>query len=311
MDKKHYRIYLGRDISEYLNCSVKTSMDPADPGFLDHIKSKVQEFLDGPDYGVSIDFESESSSACALRMASVDAVDAKGVFLSNIAEDVPIDPNYHDAGLLLQNALAPMVADEHRWKFLLDAAQQWIGMSKADAMSAIVTLKCAPLPGAPQNTTEKEGQLAAAIRAGANSDIVDQLLECGADPCEGESAALRLAVRQGDLDVVDRLLNAGAYPDAFDGDALRVAADNDDLIIVDRLLRAGANPRAGASSALRIAALNGHRVIVERLLKAGADANANNGEALYWASSRGHLGICDLLRDAAIPTTRKSSSPRV
>ncbi|MHB1942260.1 MAG: ankyrin repeat domain-containing protein [Acidiferrobacteraceae bacterium] len=311
MDQKTYRIHLGRDVSEYLNVAIQTSMDPADPGFLDHLKSRIQETLEGPECGVSINFEREPSSACALRMVGVHAVDAQGG-VSCIAEDVCIDPNLHDAGLLLQFALSPspVVADEHRWGFLLDAATRWLGMSETDALSAIVALKRASLPGVFQKTHEKEGALAAAIRAEANVEIVDRLLAAGADPCEGESVALRLAVKQGSLDIVDRLLNAGAYADAFDGEALRAAADNDDLNIVDRLLKAGANPRAGASSALRIAALNGHRVIVERLLKAGADANANNGEALYWASSRGHGDICDLLRNGVTPTTRKSHSPR-
>ncbi len=110
--------------------------------------------------------------------------------------------------------------------------------------------------------------LAAAAEAG-DADIVDLLLDAGADPDQGGARSpLACAVESRFPEVVQRLLARGASPDgqAEPVPPLLSAAKKGDLAIVRSLLKSGSNvtvsdPDSEGHSALELAARGGHEKV--------------------------------------------------
>ena len=137
-------------------------------------------------------------------------------------------------------------------------------------------------------------------------DVVNRLLEAGANVHAMEDIALRLAAENGHLEVVERLLTRGADVKGY---ALMYAVFKGRREVVKRLLAAGANVRDNSDYALRLASCRGHLEVVKCLLAAGAYVHAERDYSLRIASCRGHLEVvkCLLAAGANVHALRSAS----
>ncbi|KAL8713738.1 MAG: hypothetical protein Q9220_002264 [cf. Caloplaca sp. 1 TL-2023] len=137
---------------------------------------------------------------------------------------------------------------------------------------------------------------------------------------ETGSTALIHAVKRGFGDIVDRLLESGADParkDQEGGNALLRAIDNGQTSIVQRLLEYhDANTliaKSGGNTLLHAAAFNGYLEIIQILLNRGLDKNSqdsNGKNPLHEASRGGHAAIVRLLLDASANPSLKDKYSR-
>ena len=103
-------------------------------------------------------------------------------------------------------------------------------------------------------------------------------------------------IQTGDFQVVQLLLDAGADVTADDNAALLLASRRGHFQVVQLLVDAGADVTAEDNAALREASRNGHFQVVQVLLEAGADPSDNNNAALLEAFNNGHFQVVQLLR---------------
>ncbi|KAG2483911.1 hypothetical protein HYH03_017232 [Edaphochlamys debaryana] len=123
--------------------------------------------------------------------------------------------------------------------------------------------------------------------------VVDQLLEAGFTDLEHAFGA---ACAEGHDRIVQRLLGAGADAGAHESAALRIAARNGHAGVVRLLCGTGAvDVRAGRDEAVRFAATRGHVEVVWALVAAGADVTAEGDEALRFIA--GALGSAEVVRE--------------
>ena len=102
--------------------------------------------------------------------------------------------------------------------------------------------------------------------------------------------------RYGHLEIVQLLLDHGADIHAQDDDPICWASRYGHLEIVQLLLDHGADVHACDDYPLRWASYNGHLEIVQLLLDHGANVHARDDYSLRWASANGHTTIVELLR---------------
>ena len=102
--------------------------------------------------------------------------------------------------------------------------------------------------------------------------------------------------RRIDVDVIQELLDQGANIHAYNGAALRWASIFGHLEVVRLLLDRGADIHAEDNHALRRASRNGHLEAVRLLLDRGADIHTYDDEALLCASENGHAEVVELLK---------------
>ncbi|KAJ3327157.1 hypothetical protein HDU93_002111 [Gonapodya sp. JEL0774] len=142
--------------------------------------------------------------------------------------------------------------------------------------------------------------LSAAAEAG-NTEIVETLLNYGADIHAENEEALRVAVFEGHIPTVGLLLNMGAN---MHGDSVKIldwAAGTDRseahaVQVIDFLLNNGANIHSdGGREALHSAAVEGQVEIVRLLLERGVPVDADYNWALYDAAKKGHLEVVKVL----------------
>ncbi|MFY9610697.1 MAG: ankyrin repeat domain-containing protein [Blastocatellia bacterium] len=115
---------------------------------------------------------------------------------------------------------------------------------------------------------------------------------------------LTLAALKGNTDLLNKLLEAGADPDACDSHGrtpLIEAAFGGHVGAVSALLEAGADPNARDADGwtpLMEAASKGRLDVVKRLLAAAADVKASNrdGRTAEEVAARGHLSLARLIR---------------
>ena len=131
------------------------------------------------------------------------------------------------------------------------------------------------------NIKDNEGDtpLILAVKNGADTDLIDLMIEVGADVNKGASTPLITAVGEGNEQMVRHLLSRGANPkesvNKTVGGPLWLAAGMGYETIVRMLLKAGAevNSDPEKQNALDSAAMDGHHEIVRILLAAGANPN--------------------------------------
>lgn len=106
------------------------------------------------------------------------------------------------------------------------------------------------------------------------AEVVQELINQGANIHVSSNLPLRFASRKGLLGVVKVLLEAGADVHAMDDDSLRWASEKGHTEIVKVLLEAGADVNAKGEMFLRIAVANDHLEVVKLLLEYGSNANS-------------------------------------
>jgi ankyrin repeat protein len=132
-------------------------------------------------------------------------------------------------------------------------------------------------------------------------DSIARLLAAGANVNASDSqlvwnkTALSAAAAEGYTRVVAQLLAAGADVHV-DGDrAIVSAARCQDSTVTRMLVDAGADVRAHNNQAIVNAAEAGNNFVVRALIEFGADVQAQDNEALIQAAKRGHPGVVALL----------------
>ncbi|KAJ3279009.1 hypothetical protein HK104_001851 [Borealophlyctis nickersoniae] len=106
--------------------------------------------------------------------------------------------------------------------------------------------------------------------AGGHKNVVQMMLEIGADVHDDSDWALAEAAKYGHEDVLQMLLAAGADVHGDDDRALREAAANGHMSVLHILLGAGADVHARGDEALSRAVSGRHVEAIESLLAAGA-----------------------------------------
>lgn len=110
-------------------------------------------------------------------------------------------------------------------------------------------------------------------------DVMQLLLNYGADVHFNNDEALYMASENGNIDMVQLLLKYGADVHACEDRALRVACDNSDPGIAKLLLEHGADVHAKDDAAILIASETEDSDLLELLLKYGANVNARTSKA--------------------------------
>ena len=127
-------------------------------------------------------------------------------------------------------------------------------------------------------------------------DVIQELLDQGANIHAYNGAALRWASIFGHLEVVRLLLDRGADIHTRNDEVLRGASEFGHLEVIRLLLDRGADIHAEDNHALRRASRNGHLEAVRLLLDRGADIHTYDDEALLCASENGHAEVVELLK---------------
>jgi ankyrin repeat protein len=99
----------------------------------------------------------------------------------------------------------------------------------------------------------------------------------------------------GNLEMIEYLVEQGADIHEYDDEPLYSAAKNGNLDVIKYLVAQGADVNSCNSAALRAAAANGYLDMVKFLAEQGADIHANNGEALYLAACNGRFYVVKYL----------------
>ena len=148
--------------------------------------------------------------------------------------------------------------------------------------------------------------LLVALRPGYDRDVVQLLLENGADVDERSFwgyTTLYLAVKHRDTELVKILLAHGANVNAFgNSEVLYLAASNGDVAMAQLLIAKGADVSARnlyERTPLHVAAVKGRTSLAELLLANGADVNARDSRGktpLRLATKRRRKDIVELLK---------------
>jgi ankyrin repeat protein len=136
------------------------------------------------------------------------------------------------------------------------------------------------------------------LRISANMgcvEIVEYLVENGADIHAENDVALRGAAFYGNLEVVKYLTEHGANIHVDNEYALRSSYWKLSLNVFKYLIEQGANIHVNNEWPLRIGVQSGDINIVKYLIEHGADLYTNSDEPLKMSSANGHLAIVNYL----------------
>jgi ankyrin repeat protein len=107
--------------------------------------------------------------------------------------------------------------------------------------------------------------------------------------------ALTEAAEHGHVEIVEVLLDAGANISYYHCEALRWASAHGNIQTVRLLVDRGADLSINDCQSLHWAAQDGHLDVVEFLLKRGADVSSKDNEAIYLGVKEGQLDTVKLL----------------
>lgn len=127
------------------------------------------------------------------------------------------------------------------------------------------------------------------------TDILQQLINEGANVQAGENNALCWAAKNGHIDITKLFLDNGADIHSGGDKAFWWAAYKGHNDVIELLIKYGANIHIHEDYALRWAAHNGHIEVVKILLNVGADKKASYYEALRFAYENNHIEVVELL----------------
>ncbi len=124
-------------------------------------------------------------------------------------------------------------------------------------------------------------------------EVMKLLLDHGADPFfEDKFLAVQSAAKGGHLEMVQFLAELGADVTADDNQALRKAVWGGHLDVIEYLVSEhDADVTACDNSAIQVAASRGHLELVKFLVQHGADASANNNKAIQQAREHDHYEV--------------------
>lgn len=136
-------------------------------------------------------------------------------------------------------------------------------------------------------------------------EVVEDLLQTGADPTTKNNYALINASTRGHVDIVNRLLQDSRVNFYIDtkNRALISAIINKRLNVVNRLLQdPQVDPRYDGNSALHQAIIGNRTEIIFRLIQDDrVDPSAYENQLIRWASAWGHLNlVVTLLSDSRV-----------
>lgn len=166
--------------------------------------------------------------------------------------------------LLLDHGADPELG---RYRPLTEAAEQ----RNLDIVELLLD-RGADINGGAMNTSNGEGMalLGVAIIVG-DDEMFQWVIEKGADVTTGESGAVAIAAKEGQLEMAKRLVAEGADLTANDSIALKEAAYYGHIEMVEWLIAHGAD--MNSSNALARASANNHIEVMQLLMKEGADVN--------------------------------------
>ncbi|KAJ3040580.1 hypothetical protein HDV00_010760 [Rhizophlyctis rosea] len=135
-----------------------------------------------------------------------------------------------------------------------------------------------------------------AVDAGC-ADVLKALLDCGGRAVinNNDGIALREAARYGSWDLVNVLLDAGADIHSGNDEVLVQAVRTLNMSRIKWYIKKGANVRARDDEALISAAYRGNVGIIKLLIEAGADVHARSEGALWYAAYWGDTDVVKLL----------------
>jgi ankyrin repeat protein len=146
------------------------------------------------------------------------------------------------------------------------------------------------------NSNHNEAVISAA--QGNHMDVVQFLLEKGADIRDQEDLALIYASENGHYEMVSFLLKEKkANPKARDSKALSHACAFNYTLLIDLLLEYGADVKDENNLPILKACFYGHLNIVKHLIHKGADPHARGHHTFIWAAARGHIHVMKFLAE--------------
>jgi len=125
-------------------------------------------------------------------------------------------------------------------------------------------------------------------------EVIQELIDEGADPKADNSIALRWAVGNGYLEIVELLIKRGADPKTDNSWPLQIATECDHRGIIKELIPIS-DLKANDSYVLKWAAVNGYFDIAKLSIDNGADPKASNNYSLKSSAMNEHLEIVKLL----------------
>ena len=145
-----------------------------------------------------------------------------------------------------------------------------------------------------------------AAAQGKHLEVIQYLVQRGANPRVFKDRALRHACEFGSYDVVFYLLSLGCDVQSVDNYSLRWAVRKGCLKTVQLLISRGANVHARREQALRRAIVADDLEIVKCLVEAGADIHSNQDVAVYLAMRHQCKGIVLYLLEKGADVTHWS-----
>ena len=209
--------------------------------YVDGLNVLKQEFNDDP-----------TQSCCAGGLYFTDA--------ANIFEFIDYGIYVREITLPTDNPDFKMVKDDNKWRANMIILGKRYDLFNVDTFKYLIEKGASSRAGICTN----QRVLCRIVKYG-RLDIINFLIENGANVHANNDLALRYSARKGYLDIVKILVENGANVHSFDDTALGLSAKNEHLDVVKYLVEHGANIFTDDDFALKLSAENGHTDVYEFL----------------------------------------------